>query len=214
MEEDLVIINERVKKEKIFNFYKKNKYIIFSIIFVLLFSIAAFFLYEEKSKNEQIDVANDFIIANIKLENKDKVGAKEILEKIIFKNDNIYSSLSLFLLIDQNLINSEEKILELFDYVIGNNNLDFEQKNLLIYKKGVAVSEFGDETLMLSILNPLINSDSVWKGQSLILLGDYFFYKNNYLKAKEFYKSVLLERNLSNKMLNETKKKLNFITNE
>ena len=112
------------------------------------------------------------------------------------------------------MINNDEKILQLFDHVIKDSILDSEQKNLLIYKKAVAISGFADEALMLNTLNPLINSKSLWKGLSLTLLGDYFFYKDDFLKAKEFYQRTLLEKDLSNYILGKARNKLELISNE
>ena len=44
---------------------------------------------------------------------------------------------------------------------------------------------------MLNILNPLINSESIWKSHSLYLMAEYFFSKNEKQKSKEFFEKIL-----------------------
>ena len=89
---------------------------------------------------------------------------------------------------------------ELFDVVINKTSLNNEIKNLIIYKKALYNSEFASENDLLKILNPIINSDSIWKSHSLYLLGEYFFSKKEKQKAKEFFEKILILENSNSKI--------------
>ena len=53
-----------------------------------------------------------------------------------------------------------------------------------------------NEQELLSSIKPLINSDSIWKPHTLLLVGDYFFSRNEYLKAKAKYlRDVINQKN-------------------
>ena len=41
------------------------------------------------------------------------------------------------------------------------------------------------------ILNPLINSESIWKSHALYLVAEYFYSKDEKQKAKEFFNQIL-----------------------
>ena len=62
---------------------------------------------------------------------------------------------------------------------------------------------------MLSILNPVINSDSVWKSHALYLMAEFFYFKRDYQKSKEFLNQIinLEQSNVSIKQL--AQKRLN-----
>ena len=61
---------------------------------------------------------------------------------------------------------------------------------------------------MLKILNPLINSKSIWKSHSLYLLAEYFFSKNEKQKAKEFFEKIITLENGNPQIKAEAQKRL------
>ena len=69
-------------------------------------------------------------------------------------------------------------------------------------------SDFAKENDLLKILNPIINSDSIWKSHSLYLLGEYFLSKNEKKKAKEFFEKILIVENANSKIKLEAKKRI------
>ena len=75
--------------------------------------------------------------------------------------------------------------------MIEETNLEKEIKNLIIYKKGLFNADHVSENSLIQILNPLINSNSVWKSHGLYLMAEYFLHKNQKQKAKEFYNQIL-----------------------
>ena len=111
--------------------------------------------------------------------------------EIINTNDSTYAPLALFFLIDNKILNSNEEINRLFDMVLNNADLEKEIKNLVIYKKALINADFQSENIMIEILKPVINSESFWKPHSLLLLGDYFLFKGEKQKAKDFYSQIL-----------------------
>ena len=66
---------------------------------------------------------------------------------------------------------------------------------MLIFKKAIFISSYGKEEELLDLLNPIINSDSVWKTQSIKFLGDYYFSIKEYNKADQYYSDLLTLEN-------------------
>ena len=162
----------------------------------------------------KLKLADNYIQAEIHLE-KNKVNeAKILLEKNIYANDSTYSPLSLFLLTDENLVQNKDELINLYNHVLKNNNFENEIKNLVILKKLIIQSNFSNEEEMLNTARIIISSNSLWKSHALLLLGDYFAFKKEYIKAKEFYGQILSIKNLNIKMYDKVKLKLALISNE
>jgi len=214
---DEIIVQSEVqltKKEKILKFYNKNKISIFSLLsLVLVIVIAVIFYIESQEKKKKI-IAQNYVSAKIYLEKNDKIKAKNILKKIVYSDSSIYSSLSFYLLLNENLIDSKSEKSELFTYILKNNNFNNEIKDLIIFKKALFESNFINESDLLISLNPLINEDSIWKPHALLLLGDYFYSKNEFNKAREFYSKILLLKNINNKFYKQSKSQLTLMAND
>jgi len=184
------------KKSKIKIFYQSNKKIIFLAAFILILIAGSTIFYINKMKEKKIMLSENYIIAKIYLENGDKEKSKDILNEIVFANDSTYSTLAFFLILNQNLIDDDKELSTLLDHILKNNNFDEEIKNLLIYKKAIFESNFITESEFLNDMKPLLKDNTVWKAHALLLLGDYFSYKKEYIKAKEFYSQILQIKNL------------------
>ena len=183
-------------KSRIISFYKNNKIIIFTFIIILLILVISTVYLAESNKSKRIALADNYIEAKVYLANNDKEKAKSILEKIIFSNDSTYSTLSLFLYLNENLTTDQEKLVDLFNHVLGNNKFEKEVKDLVIFKKALIQSNFVNESKLLETVNPIIKEETIWKPHALLLVGDYYASNKEYLKAKEFYKQVLSIKNL------------------
>jgi len=183
-------------KSKVINFYNNNKVIIFSFVIILLIIMISTVYLVENNKSKRVVLANSYIEAKVYLANNDKEKAKSILEGIIFSNDSTYSTLSLFLYLNENLTANPEKLVSLFNQVLENNKFEKEIKDLIIFKKALVQSNFVNESKLLKTVNPLIKEETIWKAHALILVGDYYVSNKEYLKAKEFYKQVLSIKNL------------------
>ena len=115
---------------------------------------------------------------------------------------------ALYFLLDNNIINSKEKINSLFDILINETKVDKEINNLIIYKKALYNSEFETENNLLKILNPIINSESIWKSHGLYLMAEYFLSKNEKQKSKEFFEKILILENSNPQIKLEAQKRI------
>ncbi|MDA8891125.1 hypothetical protein N9I74_02810 [Candidatus Pelagibacter sp.] len=209
MDEEITIIDSNTRNEKIKNFFinnKKNITIGLSIITVVIIGYLSMIEMKERNK---IKLANQFNLIVINFKTGDKQVTINELTKIINTNDGTYSPLALYFLIDNNLINNQSEINKLFDEVINKTSLDYEIKNLIIYKKALFNSEFSNENDLLQILNPIINSESIWKSHSLYLIAEYFYSKNEKQKAKEFFNQILLIPSANTDIKTASQKRLN-----
>ena len=208
MDEEISIINNETKKEKILNFFKSNKKKLFLLLIILIlipFSIFSYQIIKDKNKDK---LSSKFNLAVSNYENGNKSEIKSIMKEIINNKDKTYSPLALYFLIDNDIQLTNEEINNYFDIIINEINLDKEIKNLNIYKKGLFNSSFVSENELLLILKPVINSDSLWKPHALILLGEYFLDKNQNQKAKEFFNQILNIENTNEQLKIEAKKRL------
>ena len=202
------------KKSKLKKFYETNKILIFSTILILIIAIASVIFYSDTKEKKKILLSDNYLTAKVYLENGDKNKAKSILKTVIFSNDSTYSTLSLFLILNENLIVDQGELSNLFDYVLENNKFEKEIKNLIVFKKALFQSNFVSELELLEAVKPLINTKTIWKAHALLLLGDYFASKKEYLKAKEFYMQILSLKNLHKELYYRARSQLLFITNE
>ena len=191
MDEDISIINRNTRNEKIRNFFIKNKKILIISLSTIILIIFAFFGYEEIQKNKKNKIAEKYNSTIIDFISTDKTNVKNKLIQIINEKDSTYSPLALYFIIDNEIDASKEEINKYFDVMIEETNLEKEIKNLIIYKKGLFNADHVSENSLLQILNPLINSDSVWKSHALYLMAEYLLYNNQNQKAKEFYNQIL-----------------------
>jgi len=202
------------KKSKLKKFYEANKILIFSTVLILIIAIASVSFYSETKEKKKILLSDNYLAAKIYLENGDRNKVKNILKTIIFANDSTYSTLSLFLILNENLIVDQGELSNLFDHVLENNKFEKEVKNLIIFKKALFQSNFVSELELLDTVKPLISTETVWKPHALLLLGDYFASKKEYLKAKEFYVQILSLKNLHKELYNQARSQLIFIAND
>ena len=208
MDEEITIIDANTRNEKILNFFinnKKNLIIAFSII---LISIIGYLSMKEVRERDKIKLANQYNVVTINFKIEDKQKTIDQLTKLIKENDPTYSPLALYFLIDNDLIDNKNEISSLFDGLINETNLDEEIKNLIIYKKALFISDFSSENDLLKILNPIINSESIWKSHSLYLLAEYLYSSNQKQKAKEFFNQILLLPNANKDIKVESQKRL------
>ena len=197
------------KKSKIKIFYESYKIFIYSLIVLLVIFIASFSYYTDNKEKKKILLSEDYVKAKIYLANGRKSEALEILKNIVQANDSAYSTLSFFLILNGNLINDREEVLNLFNHLLKNSKFDKEIRNLLLYKKALYSSNHLNEAELLMEVKPLLEKDSLWRAQTLLLLGDYFVSRKENLKAKDFYTQVLsikkLEKGLYDKALSQLK---------
>ena len=203
------------KKSKLKRFYESNKILIYSSVLFLIIFFVSISLYLESKEKKRILLSENYVKAKIYLENGKKIEATNILKSVIFANDSTYSPLCFFLILNQDLISDFKEISILFEHLLKNNKFDKEIRNLLVYKKALFDSNFVNESELLRRIKPLLNTqETLWKPHALLLLGDYFVSKGEYLKAREFYIQILSIRNLHRELYYQAKSQLEFIAND
>ena len=208
MDEDIEIINQNTRISIIKNFLKKNTKKIITLVILILIFMLSYFFYDELKERKKEKFAQTY---NSIIYNSDKFSQNEIKVKmleIVNAKVNTYSTLALYYLIDNKIINNNSEISELFDKIISINK-DIELKNLIIFKKALYFSDKYSENQILEILNPVIKSESVWKQHGFLLLSDFYFHKKQLNKSKEFLQKILELKNLNSKIKIDVEKRLN-----
>ena len=208
MDEDLSIINSNTRNEKIKNFIINNKKSLIILLILFLGIIISFFGYKEFKKSQTIKISDYYnsIIINYSDETKDETINK--LVEIINKKNSTYSPLSLYFIIDNQLISNQGEVNDLFDVLIDDTPLEKEIKNLIIYKKGLYNADKAKENELLEILRPLLNTKSVWSSHALYLIAEFFYSKDEKQKAKDFFNKILETEKANQDIIKETRKRL------
>ena len=207
--EDLSTLNTSNRQEKIKNFFGNHKNKIISGIIILIIIVIGVYSYDKYLVNKKKEISDNFNSITIKFKEDNKESTANQLIEIINKKDPTYSPLSLYFIIDNNLVSDEKIINSLFDTLIEKTSLDKEIKNLVIYKKALFNADQFKEGDLLSILNPIINSESVWKSHALYLMAEYFYSGNQNQKAKEFFNQIISLENSNPDIRLQAEKRLN-----
>ena len=190
MEEDISIINSNTRQEKVRNFFVNNKNKIISTIIILVIILVGAYSFDSYKTNKKKEISNKFNSTTLSYSDNIKDLTIQNLVEIINEKDPTYSPLSLYFIIDNKLISNQSEINSYFDILIEKTSLDEEIKNLVIYKKALFNADQAQESDLLNILNPLINSKSVWKSHALYLMAEYFYSKDQKQKSKEFFNQI------------------------
>ena len=172
------------------NFLKANIKIFLYIFGILILIIVAIIWFNNNNKIKETKISDSFINAQILIEKGKKNEAEKILSNLVLEKNSPYSSLSLFLIIENKLIDNKETIINYFDEVINNNSFKEEDLNLLRLKKAIYISDISMEQEILGLINPIINSNSVWKNHALKFLGDFYNSNGQQQKAKQYYSTL------------------------
>ncbi len=202
-------MEENIKNKKDFIVYfKNNKKKIITII-IIIFVLLGFYSWKQSNVLlKKTQLSEYYVNAKILLETKNNnLDSLKILEQIINEKDETYSVLSLYLIIDRDLEKNEKVVLKYFDKVLSIKNLKNEDNDLIKLKKAIFISNKSSEKELLDLLNPIINSESVWKTQAILFLGDFYYSKKEFNKADQYY-SKLLEIDDLNINKNEIKNKI------
>jgi len=209
MDEDISIINSNTRNEKIKNFFIQNKKKIISSLSIIIILLISYFAFGEYQDIKKIKISDSFNSVTINYSESNKEKTAKDLVKIINKKNSTYSPLALYFIIDNELIGERKTINKLFDVIIEDTSLDEEIKNLNIYKKALLNSDSNNENELLQILNPLINSESVWKSHALYLMAEYYYSKNEKQKSKEFFNQIINLENGNQEIKLESQRRLN-----
>ena len=207
MSEDIEIINQNTRIEKIKNFFSNNFKKLIGLLVSILLILFSYFGFQEYKKRQKIEIAgiyNQITLKKITIKNTNDI---EQLIEIIKKKDPIYSALSLYFIIENDLVNDDKQINNFFDIVIKSQK-EKEIKNLIIYKKAMYNADIISENDLLDILNPILKSESVWKSHALLLMADYFEHNNNLIKSKDFLEEIISSKLTNNEIKIEAERRL------
>ena len=209
MDEDISIINSNTRQEKVRNFFVNNKNKIISTIIILIVILVGAYSFDSYKTNKKKEISDKFNSTTLAYSESTKERTIQNLVEIINEQDPTYSTLSLYFIIDNKLISNQSEINSYFDTLIEKVSLDKEIKNLVIYKKALFNADQAQESDLLNILNPLINSKSVWKSHALYLMAEYFYSKDQKQKSKEFFNQIMILENPNIDIKTQAQKRLN-----
>ena len=178
-------------------------------VIVSILLIIGFYSYQAYKEANRKKVSDKYNTTIIDFKNGNKSKTISSMTEVIEEKDSTYSPLALYFLIDNKLIKKKEEINNLFDILIDKTPLENEIKNLIIYKKALFNADNVSEKVLLDILKPIINSESVWKSHALYLLGEFFYSKNEKQKSKEFYNQIITLDNANQDLRIIAQKRLN-----
>ena len=209
MDEDIAIIDSNTRNEKIKKFFINYKKLLISILVLVITLLISYFIFEEFNEKKKLKISDQYnqIVSEYSKDNK-QITSNALVE-LVNKKDPTYSPLSLYFIIDNQLITEKSKVNKLFDVVIEDVSLQKEIKNLIIYKKALYNADYIGENELLKILKPIINSESVWKSHALYLIAEYFFYKGEKQKSIEFFNQIISLENANQELKIESQKRLN-----
>ena len=209
MDEDISIINSNTRNEKVRNFFINNKKKIISTAVILIIILIGAYSVDGYKNNKKKEISNKFnstILAHSKNASAETV---QNLVEIINEQDPTYSPLALYFIIDNKLVSNEDEINNYFDVLLKKISLDKEIEYLIIYKKALFNADQAQESELLNILNPIINSNSVWKSHALYLMAEYFYSKDQKQKSKEFFNQIISLENSNSNIRLQADKRLN-----
>ena len=209
MDEDIAIIDSNTRNEKIKKFFINYKKLLISILVLVIALLISYFIFEEFNEKKKLKISDQYnqIVTEYSKDNQ-QITSNALVE-LVNKKDPTYSLLSLYFIIDNQLITEKLKVNKLFDVVIEDVSLQKEIKNLIIYKKALFNADDIGENELLKILNPIINSESVWKSHALYLIAEYFFHKGEKQKSIEFFNQIISLENANQELKIESQKRLN-----
>ena len=176
-------------QNKFTNLIKKNSKNLIIFLIIIILSLFGYFFYNDLKKKNEIKISEKYTKATIQFKEKETDEAKQLLENIIDKDHRFYSPLALYFIIDNNLETNSSKIINFYDDVLSINSIDKEDLNLIKIKKAIFLFNLEEEEdSIIKTLNPIINSDSIWRDMAIKLISDYFLSKNQKTKADEYIK--------------------------
>ena len=192
MEEDLAIINTNTRNEKIKNFLINNKKLLISFLVFIIFLFICFFIFGEFKERNKIKISNQYNLIVAEYSKKNSEITKNALIDLINKKDSTYSPLSLYFIIDNEIIIDQTIINDLFDVIIEEEFVALEEDDRILMEDYVSgdpesYKTEGGDNLVLEHLNDNLATEGVTG----------IFHITYDLKIEDFTASVALEDNTS-----------------
>lgn len=149
-------------KDRINNFFKKNKLKIYFLILTLIIILISMFLINKNQIKNNYLISEKYIKAGLYLSSKNNEEAKKTFEEIIFSENKFYAILALNTILEKNLEKDRGKILEYF-YILENIDYSKEKKDLIVLKKALFLSRISETQLSNKLLQNLVDKNSILK---------------------------------------------------
>ena len=146
-------------KDRLIEFYKRNKIIIFSLVILILFLIATIIVVNVNYKKKNSIIGEKYIEAGLYLASGKKNKTTQLYEEIIFSKNKFYSILALNNMLENNLQTNENKILNYFE-TVDNLKISKEQKQILLFKKALYLIKISKIQEGNNLLSEIIESKS------------------------------------------------------
>tara|TARA_E500000178_G_scaffold39557_1_gene35524 strand:+ start:1529 stop:2035 length:507 start_codon:yes stop_codon:yes gene_type:complete len=153
------IENKLEFKEKLFLFYRKNKFKIISLIILIFVVFLTLILINENQKKKNVLQAENYIKAGIYLSNGKEKQALEIFEEIIKSKNKFYSILALNSILEKNLVEEKEKILNYFE-TLETINFSEDTIDVIYFKKALFYLKNSNSQQGNNLLQKLIDKNS------------------------------------------------------
>lgn len=168
------------------DFFKENKSKFILIISLVIISVFITIIFKEYKKKQITKISEKYNKAKILVEKNNINESLKLLEEVLSSNNSFYSPSALNLIIDNNMIKDKQLILNYFEKILTDSGIDKETKNLFVFKKIIYLGDEISENDLLNALNPIIQSDSLYKNTVSDYVKKYYLSKGEFNKAKEF----------------------------
>lgn len=168
------------------DFFKENKSKFILIISLVIISVFITIIFKEYKKKQITKIAEKYNTAKILVEKNNIDESLKLLKEVLLSNNNFYSPSALNLIIDNNMIKDKKLVIDYFEKIITDSGIDKDTKNLFIFKKIMYIGDEISENELLNALNPIIQSDSLYKNTVTDYVKKYYLSKGEFNKAKEF----------------------------
>ena len=169
-------------------FFKKNLKQLIILFCISIFLLFSYFFFKDLQKKKEIKLSEQYTQASIQFSNKKIEDANLVMGNIVSRKHKFYSPLALYFIIDNKLETDSIKIINYFDIILSIKSIDKENLNLIKIKKAIYLFDSKSEEQIIKTLNPVINSDSVWRNTAIQIISDYFISKGQKSKSNEYIK--------------------------
>ena len=154
------LLNSKIElKDRITNFYNKNKIKVFLFISILIILFISFNIIKINNNNKNILIAEKYVKAGLAINSGDTEKTKILLDEIILSKNSFYGILALNLILEKNLISDKNQILNYFEILIKNRQSK-ENKDIINFKKALFLIKNSEVQKGNELLNEIIKNNS------------------------------------------------------
>ena len=123
-------------KNRLVSYYKSHRLKINSLLLIFLKIFISIYFFIKYAKKKNILISEKYVQAGLYLADKKEKNAKDLYVEIILSENKFYSILALNTIIENKLVDEDEKIIKYFK-IVENLKLSNDQKDLLTFKKAL-----------------------------------------------------------------------------